>query len=42
MLGVASQEAGGELHGFLTDAEPYAVRIGLAPVFTRLRAGHPQ
>lgn len=30
---------GGELHGILTDAEPYAVRIRLAPVFTRLRAG---
>ena len=31
---------GGELHGFLTDAEPYAVRIKLAPVFTRLRMGN--
>jgi hypothetical protein len=27
----------GELHGLVSDAEPYGVRIRLAPVYTRLR-----
>jgi hypothetical protein len=34
---VAVLARNGELHGLLSDAEPYGIRIRLSPVYTRLR-----